>query len=35
MIVRLSAAGDVAVASFKIDLRSRHADGKTIDEHAF
>jgi ketosteroid isomerase-like protein len=35
MIVRLSAAGDVAVASFQIELRNRHADGKTIDEHAF
>ena len=35
MIVRLSATGDVAVASFQIDLRNRHADGKMIDEHAF
>jgi ketosteroid isomerase-like protein len=35
MIVRLSAAGDVAVASFQVELRNRHADGKTIDEHAF
>ena len=35
MIVRVSAAGDVAVASFQIDLRNRHADGKIIDEHAF
>jgi len=35
MTVRLSATGDVAVASFQVDLRNRHADGKIIDEHAF
>ena len=35
LIVRLSPTGDVAVASFQVDLRNRHADGKTIDEHAF
>ena len=35
MIVRVSPAGDVAVASYHIDLRNRHADGKTLDESAF
>lgn len=35
MIVRVSPAGDVAVASFHVDLRNRHADGKILDEKAF
>jgi ketosteroid isomerase-like protein len=35
MIVRVSPAGDTAVASYHMDLRNRHADGKVIDEQAF
>jgi ketosteroid isomerase-like protein len=35
MIVRVSPAGDTAVASYRMDLRNRHADGKVIDEQGF
>jgi len=35
MIVRVSPTGDVAIASYQIDVGNRHADGKKTDEHAF
>lgn len=35
LIVRISPAGDSAVASYQIDVRNRHSDGRTTDEHAF
>jgi ketosteroid isomerase-like protein len=33
--VRVDASGDTAIASYQIDVRTRHADGKTTLEHAF
>jgi ketosteroid isomerase-like protein len=35
LVVRVSPAGDSAIASYQIDVRNRHADGRTTDEHAF
>jgi len=35
MMIRVSPAGDVAVASYQIDVGNRHADGKVTDEDAF
>jgi ketosteroid isomerase-like protein len=35
MMIRVSPGGDVAVASYQIDVGNRHADGKVTDEHAF
>ena len=35
MQVRVSAAADVAVASYQIDVRTHHASGPATDEHAF
>jgi ketosteroid isomerase-like protein len=35
MVVRLSPAGDVAVASYHLDVRNRASDGKETEEHAF
>jgi ketosteroid isomerase-like protein len=35
MVVRLSPARDVAVASYHLDVRNRASDGKETDEHAF
>ena len=35
MQVRVAAAGDVAIASYRIDVRTHHAAGPATDEHAF
>ena len=35
MVIRVSPTGDVAIASYQIDVGNRHADGKTTAEHAF
>lgn len=35
LIVRVSPAGDTAVASYQLDVRYGHPQGKTSDEHAF
>lgn len=35
MVVRISPAGDSAIASYQIDVRNRHSNGKVTDEHAF
>ena len=35
LLVRVSPAGDSAIASYQIDVRNRHVDGRTTDEHAF
>jgi uncharacterized protein (TIGR02246 family) len=35
MQVRVSAAADVAIASYRIDVRTAHAKGPATDEHAF
>jgi ketosteroid isomerase-like protein len=35
MLVRVSAAADVAIASYRIDVRTAHAQGPATDEHAF
>jgi uncharacterized protein (TIGR02246 family) len=35
VVIRVSPTGDTAVASYQIDVRTRHAAGKSTDEHAF
>jgi ketosteroid isomerase-like protein len=35
LVVRVSPAGDSAVASYQIHVRNGHADGRTTDEDAF
>ncbi len=33
--VQVSPGRDVAIASYQIDVRNRHSDGRTTDEHAY
>lgn len=33
--IRVGPSGDTAVASYQIDVRTRHGDGKVTEEHAF
>jgi ketosteroid isomerase-like protein len=35
MVIRVIPSGDVAIASYQIDVRTKHPDGKATDEHAF
>jgi ketosteroid isomerase-like protein len=35
MKVRVMPGGDIAVASYQIEVGNRHADGKKTDQHAF
>jgi len=35
MVVRVAPSGDTAIASYQIDVRTRHTDGKMTDEHSF
>ena len=35
MLVRLSPGGDVAVASYRLDVRNRASDGRETEEHAW
>jgi ketosteroid isomerase-like protein len=35
MVLRVMPSTDVAIASYQIDVGTRHADGKVSDEHAF
>jgi ketosteroid isomerase-like protein len=35
MVVRVAPSGDTAIASYQIDVRTRHPDGKMTDEHSF
>ena len=35
VVIRVVPSGDSAIASYQIDVRTRHADGKSTDEHAF
>lgn len=35
MVVRVMPSGDTAIASYQIDVRTKHADGKMTDEHSF
>ena len=35
IVIRLAPSGDTAIASYQIDVRTRHAAGKSTDELAF
>lgn len=35
VVIRVAPSGDTAIASYQIDVRTRHAAGKSTDEHAF
>ncbi|HUO78923.1 MAG TPA: nuclear transport factor 2 family protein [Steroidobacteraceae bacterium] len=35
LVVRVAPGGETVVASYRLDVRSRHPDGKVSDEHAF
>jgi ketosteroid isomerase-like protein len=35
VVIRVMPAADTAVASYQIEVRTRHPDGKITDEHAF
>jgi len=35
VVIRVAPSGDTAVASYQIDVRTRHAGSKSTDEHAF
>jgi uncharacterized protein (TIGR02246 family) len=35
VVIRVSPSGDTAIASYQIDVRTRHAAAKSTDEHAF
>jgi ketosteroid isomerase-like protein len=35
VVIRVAPSGDTAIASYQIDVRTRHAGGKSTDEHAF
>jgi ketosteroid isomerase-like protein len=35
IVIRVAPSGDTAIASYQIDVRTRHAAGKSTDEHAF
>ena len=35
MVVRIVPSGDVAIASYQIEVRTGHPNGKATDEHAF
>jgi ketosteroid isomerase-like protein len=35
MVIRVAPSGDTAIASYQIDVRTRHAVGKITAEHAF
>ena len=35
LVIRVAPSGDTAVASYRIDVHTRHADGKSTVEHAF
>ena len=35
MVIRVIPSGDVAIASYQIDVRTKHPNSKSTDEHAF
>jgi uncharacterized protein (TIGR02246 family) len=35
MVIRVVPSGDVAIASYQIEVRTKHPDGKATDENAF
>jgi ketosteroid isomerase-like protein len=35
LVIRVGPSSDVAIASYQIDVRTRHANRKSTDEHAF